>query len=81
MEVHPAGSPLSSQDSGRPGESCGCGLVAELAFYDITNHFLLRTFAIENSKKRSSLSLECIVELHQGGVHLMVTPGMEHQEV
>ena len=54
MKVHPAGSPLSSLDSGRPGDLCGCGLSCERAFYDITNLFSLRTFAVEISKKRGS---------------------------
>ena len=51
MEVNPVGDPLSSQDSGRSGESCGCRLSCETVFYDITNLFVLRTFTVEIFKK------------------------------
>ena len=80
MEVHPQGSPISSQDSGRPGEPCGVGLSVGLAFYDITNHFFFAHIAIENLKNRGSNFRTCIEELHRGGVHLTDIPGMEQLE-
>ena len=74
MEVHPEGSPLSSLDSGRPGESCGCRLSCEPAFYDITNLFALRIFAVEIFKKRGSDSQNVSWHSLEKEVHLWLYP-------
>lgn len=78
MEVHPIGSSISSQEIVSPGESCGVGWFCELdLFYDLTNLVSLRSIQFRDFKKATLNSLKFIETLHQGGVPLILIPGLD----
>ena len=77
MEVHPQGSPLSCQDSGRPGESCGVCWSVSFAFNDITTFHLCARFAFQGSQESEAQIFSCIEELLLEGVTATHIPGME----